>query len=127
VGAATGPGRFAAPVQDSAADYPAVPAQPEQAEAAKAPVAYAVKTGESAGSGLAVQLVGLLCFLFFPFGIIVGLLLLILGGCMARKMVCSNCGTKAGKYGHVCPACKAHFLTHREVKARLKGLRKQPA
>lgn len=69
---------------------------------------------ERAGAGCLVQGLGLLLMVsgFFTLGIgfIIGLVLLVAGGRMALKTICSECGNPiANKSVKVCPACKTHF------------------
>jgi DNA-directed RNA polymerase subunit RPC12/RpoP len=79
-----------------------------------------VKKTEMVGAGAAVQAVGVLIFLaaFLP-GLgglsvpvfVVGLVLVIIGGRMAVRLLCSDCGTKlSAKTVKVCPACHARFV-----------------
>jgi uncharacterized paraquat-inducible protein A len=82
-----------------------------------------IKKSEFVGAGAAVQAVGCLAFLvgavlctsvlgmlFGVVGILIGLLLLIIGGRMAIKLVCSNCGNKlSGREVRICPVCHCHF------------------
>ncbi len=66
------------------------------------------KKTEMAGMGCLVQALGIGCFfLFFPIGIFIGLIVLVIGGRMAIKHVCSDCGNKVEKGVRVCPTCKA--------------------
>jgi Zn finger protein HypA/HybF involved in hydrogenase expression len=65
---------------------------------------------EFIGVGCFVQLVGLVLLFLFPIGTIAGVLLLILGGRMAIKLVCSSCGNPvSGKQVKVCPSCQSAF------------------
>jgi hypothetical protein len=66
---------------------------------------------KTSGVGCLVQLIGLvLCFLFFPFGLIIGLALLIFGSNMAREFQCSECKNKlSNRKVTVCPTCKAQL------------------
>ena len=62
-----------------------------------------------AGAGCLVQLVGLvLCALLFPWGIIPGVILLLVGGRMGPT-VCSNCGNQVVQTSKLCPSCSAEF------------------
>ena len=62
---------------------------------------------EFAGTGALIQLVGfILLFLFFPFGLIVGLPLLIIGSVKSKKILCSECGNKVEKTTTLCPHCE---------------------
>ncbi len=79
---------------------------PAQATASK------IKKGEFFGVGAVVQLLGLVCFfLFVPFGIILGFILLIMGSFMSRVWVCSKCRGKVDREAAVCPHCRAPFGT----------------
>lgn len=63
---------------------------------------------ESMGTGCLVQGIGVPALFFFPFGTVIGVILLILGSRMATYHVCSECKTKlGGKDARVCPACHA--------------------
>ncbi len=65
---------------------------------------------EFAGAGAAVQAVGVLaCFLVFPWGLIAGVMLLIIGGRMAVSQRCSECAGKVEKAARVCQHCGARF------------------
>ena len=73
-------------------------------------IAKIKKKSEFIGTGCLVQTLGIIaCFFFFPIGVIIGLILLILGGRMAIKYVCSECKNKVEKGVRLCPACKAQF------------------
>jgi len=66
---------------------------------------------EFAGKSSVVQLLGLaLCFFFFPIGLILGILLIIIGSAMSRAWHCSECGTRltSGKI-KICPGCQSRF------------------
>lgn len=72
-----------------------------------------IKKGEFAGAGAGVQAIGLVVFIvglalhwiFVP----VGLVLLIIGGRMAFRFLCSECGNRVEKTSRICPHCHAHF------------------
>lgn len=77
-----------------------------------------IKKTEFAGMGCIVQLLGLMIlFLGLPvgvggliFSIPVGLVVLVMGGRMAKKMICSNCGNRIQeKTSRLCPSCGATF------------------
>ena len=71
-------------------------------------MATKIKKAEFAGVGMFLQLLGLvLCFLFFPFGLIAGLILLVYGGIKANVHVCSDCRGKVEKQARVCRHCRA--------------------
>jgi tRNA A-37 threonylcarbamoyl transferase component Bud32 len=65
--------------------------------------------GEFMGLGCALQAIGLVCFFFGPVGFLLGLVLLIIGGRMALKLVCSNCGQRTTADAHTCSHCRADF------------------
>lgn len=69
------------------------------------------RKSEFAGVGALVQAAGIaLMFFWFPIGIFMGLLFLLIGSSMAVYSVCSNCGNKLqNKESKVCPTCKASF------------------
>jgi hypothetical protein len=82
-----------------------------QPEAKPSPATYARKKtkGEFFGIGCAVQAFGLACF-FIPYvGLFLGIILLIIGGRMALKLVCSACGQRTSSEANTCSACGAHF------------------
>lgn len=99
------------------------PTLPPSSQQQRPSTAHQVKKSEFVGIGAAVQAVGCLAFLggavlcttvlgvlFGIVGIIIGLLLLIIGGRMAIKLVCSNCGNKlSGKEVKICPVCHLPF------------------
>lgn len=70
-----------------------------------------IKTkSEFIGVGCLVQFVGLVLLFFFPVGTIMGVFLLIIGGRLAIKNICSECGNNvANKKVKVCPSCQATF------------------
>ncbi len=75
------------------------------------PVVYATKKkkGEFLGVGCAVQAIGFAC-LFVPYiGIPLGLVLLMIGGRMALKLICSNCGNNTNGTAKICADCGARF------------------
>ena len=82
---------------------------PTPSHPASQPSAFIKKKSEFAGVGALVQAVGLVvCFLFFPFGIFVGIIVILIGSRMAIKHVCSACGNKVeDKDVRICPVCKA--------------------
>jgi capsular polysaccharide biosynthesis protein/tRNA A-37 threonylcarbamoyl transferase component Bud32 len=66
------------------------------------------KKGELFGLGAAVQAVGLgLCFV--PYCLVLGIVLLVIGGRMALKLVCGHCGQQTDKGAKTCAACGARF------------------
>lgn len=65
---------------------------------------------EFIGIGCVVQLVALGFIWLFPIGTIIAIILLIVGGRMAIKLACSECGnTVSNKQVKVCPSCQAVF------------------
>lgn len=66
---------------------------------------------EFAGVGALIQAVGIgLMFFWFPIGLFIGILFLLIGSSMAVYKICSNCGNKlVNKEVKVCPTCKASF------------------
>lgn len=79
---------------------------------AHVPVAHKLKKAEFVGKGALVQVIGLVCcFLVIPFGLLVGIILLIIGGRMAFVWKCGNCGNKVDKDSRICPHpnCGARF------------------
>ncbi|HEX3856682.1 MAG TPA: hypothetical protein VHY30_05225 [Verrucomicrobiae bacterium] len=82
-----------------------------------------IKKGEFIGVGAAIQAFGIVSIILgFVFGekasgsdyalvcIILGVLLLIIGGRMAFKWICFNCGNKiSGKEVKICPVCHCNF------------------
>lgn len=67
------------------------------------------KKGEFLGLGAAVQGVGLACFFIEGGGWIAGILLLVIGGRLAIKTVCFECGNHTTKQAVLCGACGARF------------------
>lgn len=78
---------------------------------APGPEAKIVKKTEFAGAGAGVQLLGVVCcFLFFPIGLILGIILLIVGGRMAIVAVCSECRGKVDAKAKLCQHCGKTFV-----------------
>jgi RNA polymerase subunit RPABC4/transcription elongation factor Spt4 len=76
------------------------------------PVVYAAKKKNQGllALGFAIQVAGILCmFIKYPLGIIPGLILLVVGGRMAIKLICSNCGNYVPKDAKLCASCGAKF------------------
>jgi predicted Ser/Thr protein kinase len=73
-------------------------------------VVYAKKItkGEFMGIGAVVQATGL-ALLFIPYCLLLGIVVLLIGGRMALKSVCSKCGKKVGHEAQICPHCAASF------------------
>ena len=69
-------------------------------------MAYRKRKTEFAGPGCLVQAFGLLLLFFFPIGTVIGLILLVVGGAMSVKLICSNCGNRVEKTSTLCPTCK---------------------
>jgi tRNA A-37 threonylcarbamoyl transferase component Bud32 len=69
------------------------------------------RKGEFLGIGAAVQAIGLVCFFIPNFGLLLGIGLLLIGGRMALKLICSHCGNHTTKTARICTACGAHFET----------------
>lgn len=63
------------------------------------------------GPGCLIQLIGLvLLFVFFPIGLIVGILLLIIGQRLSFKFICSECNNRLDNSKvKICPVCKAQL------------------
>lgn len=97
------------PVAPTPRPAPRLQPAPPPPQPATQQTAYIKKKTEVVGIGCLVQGLGLvLCFLFFPIGLIAGLIVLVIGGRMAIKLVCSACGNKLeDKEVKICPVCKA--------------------
>ena len=61
--------------------------------------------------GLALEIGGFIAmFFFFPWGILLGLILVFLGWRKSNRLVCSNCGTiLKSRTAETCPACRSKF------------------
>lgn len=73
-----------------------------------------IKHNESSGGGCLIQIIGLIFILsgIWTFGItaLLGIVMIIAGGRMARKLACSNCGIVLASHSiKVCPACRCQF------------------
>jgi len=68
------------------------------------------KKGEFIGVGCAIQALGIACFFIPLVGWILGVILLLLGGRMALKVLCSHCGNPTSREARICTTCGAHFL-----------------
>jgi len=66
--------------------------------------------GEFLGVGAAVQAIGVACFFIPDFGLIIGIVLLLIGGRMALKRVCSHCGNPTSRGARLCASCGAAFV-----------------
>jgi len=65
---------------------------------------------EFIGLGCAIQAIGVILLFWFPFGTLLGLLLLVIGSRMARKWICSECKNPlASKSVTLCPACRVYY------------------
>lgn len=80
-----------------------------QAAVAPTPQAFRKRKVEMAGTGAAVQLLGVVLLFVWPIGTAVGIALLIAGSSMAVKWVCSACGNRIEKGARICPACQAEL------------------
>jgi predicted RNA-binding Zn-ribbon protein involved in translation (DUF1610 family) len=90
-------------------ELPAVPGETRLSDEAT-PATIKSKT-EFAGVGAAIQAVGLLsCFIAFPVGIIVGVMLIVIGARMAIRLFCSNCGNRVeNREVKMCAVCHTTF------------------
>jgi predicted Ser/Thr protein kinase len=94
----------------SATAPPTGTAAPAGAGDATALCATKKKKGEFIGIGCAIQALGIACFFIHPAGWILGIVLLLLGGHMALKVLCSHCGNPTSREARICTTCGAHFL-----------------
>jgi capsular polysaccharide biosynthesis protein len=78
---------------------------------ATTPCATKKKKGEFIGVGCAIQALGIACFFIPLVGWILGVILLLLGGRMALKVLCSHCGNPTTREARICTTCGAHFLS----------------
>lgn len=62
------------------------------------------------GTGAAVQAVGLALLFTGPIGLLVGIVLLVIGGRMAQKVVCTRCGNRTPRESRLCASCGADFV-----------------
>lgn len=59
------------------------------------------------GVGALVQALGVVSFFFFfPFGLLLGLVMLLVGHQMAKRTVCGKCGNRVERSSKLCPVCK---------------------
>lgn len=80
---------------------------PTVAQTAPPAPRYAKIQKKTDSSGVIVQLIGLLCLPLLG----LGLILIVVGGRMARKLICSDCGNKIdSQHVKMCPTCRAEFL-----------------
>lgn len=68
-----------------------------------------IKKVENTGGGIVAQLIGFVLLFLFPFGTIVGIILLIAGRKMSTKFICEKCHNPVDKNSKMCPACKANL------------------
>lgn len=68
------------------------------------------KQCETLGVGGLLQIVGLfVCFLFFPFGLIAGIILMVIGHKKSYVYRCGKCRNRIDKEIKICPTCKAQY------------------
>jgi hypothetical protein len=103
----TATGEAAAPAAEAMSDRPPAP-PPVAPPPAVIRTAKKMK-GEFLGIGAAVQAIGLACFFLPHVGFILGIVLLLIGGRMALKWVCTRCGHHTTKHALICLACGAQF------------------
>jgi multisubunit Na+/H+ antiporter MnhG subunit len=73
----------------------------------EAKIKYKAKTGSG---GCLIALVGLVCFFYyFPIGIIVGILLILIANDWASYYACGNCSNEVKKDSKLCPSCDARL------------------
>lgn len=73
-------------------------------------VAKRKRKSEMAGVGCLIQGIGLGLLFFFPYGTLIGVVLLIYGSTKSIYLVCSNCGNRlTDKNVKICSVCKAHL------------------
>ena len=71
----------------------------------EAKIKYKAKTGSG---GCLIALIGIACFFYyFPIGIIVGIVLILIGNDWASYFACGNCGNEVKKDSKLCPSCHA--------------------
>lgn len=59
-----------------------------------------------AGLGCLVQGIGLIAMFIWPIGTAIGVVLLLVGSSMSKKLIRSGCGNTVEKTSTMCPACK---------------------
>jgi hypothetical protein len=91
----------AAPVVPNPAPHPALQFQ----RTAK----FSEKKRDDGGWGVVIQLLGFFLLFAFPIGTVIGIGLLIVGGMLARRFHCVNCGHRAEKSQALCAHCGAIF------------------
>jgi hypothetical protein len=68
------------------------------------------RKNEFAGTGCAIQGLGLLLVWWWPIGTVLGLGLLIYGSIKSGYFVCGNCGNRiADREVRMCPVCKSRL------------------
>lgn len=74
--------------------------------------------------GVLIQLVGfVLLFIAFPLGLTLGLVVIVLGGRVARQAICSECSNPlADKQVKRCPVCKAEFGKEKPIPTMSGGI-----
>lgn len=70
-------------------------------------MAKIISKTEKTGAGCFVQAVGVIALFFFPVGTILGLILLVWGSQLSKKLICGNCGNRVDSRDvKICPVCK---------------------
>ncbi|MEI6077463.1 MAG: hypothetical protein WCS94_17915, partial [Verrucomicrobiota bacterium] len=93
----------------------------ESEKPANGKTARKVTKGEFMGVGCAIQAFGLACF-FIPYvGLPLGVILLVIGGRLALKLVCSGCRREIDKDDQACPHCRALFVAPRFSRTAIVG------
>jgi hypothetical protein len=64
---------------------------------------------EYVGVGALIQVLGIIALFFFPIGSVIGVVLLVIGHSMSKKIRCSACGNRVDKESRRCPHCQAEF------------------
>ena len=73
-------------------------------------MAKLVKKIQNGGAGMVLQVLGFILLFLFPIGTVIGIVLLICGSSLSKKLICSDCGNKIEDKGvKLCPVCKASF------------------
>lgn len=70
------------------------------------------KKSEFAGIGCLFQGVGLVLLFWFPFGTIMGVILLFYGSFRSIVLKCGDCGNTVERGAKLCPTCKAQLGKH---------------
>lgn len=67
-----------------------------------------VRRARTSSLGILLEILGVILLFIVPVGTIIGIILLIVGGNMNIKYVCSECENPvASKHVKLCPVCKA--------------------